>query len=782
MSRITVRRDRSVSVVNQRGPVRVVVSPQGPQGSLGPTGPHSGLDYLFDTGTTDADPGSGNLRFNHATLASATFMYISKTGRNGESLGSDIGRWDDTAGMHRGHGRVYDIADRTRFIEFDLETALTDGTTYWKVPLANVTGGATPSAGVVLDVFFARAGDAVSPTTTRGDIIRRGASADERLALGTSGYHLQSDGTDPVWAGFMQAGTGASTRTWQAKARDIVSVLDFGAVGDGDIANASVNATALTNALATGKTVLIPYTSAGYHFGTNQLTIGTGQYLLGENKVQLKSTAAGSDCFIRMTGFNQTSGLENVTIDMDGSGASSTAVRFGTSSGVVYRTRMSKLNFRNCVEAIGDEVHATNYVVDCMFEDIECVLTRGRQVYLRRSRGFMLFDAFIIDRTGDAGTVTWEGARLEDGIGIELNRFDVVGQVGTTAQALAYGLVMLNCTSVWMDRVLCDNSTGPGMLLQNVTNLIGKNVEVYQNLTSAVVMVSCDHVQVVNFFVEGGQGLTGAAAGAHGIYLETCDSVQFSNVRSRNNTAAGLFLNGSTNVQVNGNIVNDNGTFGVQEFGAADNNMILNAVATGNAAADYALLGTRSLVLARTVAGMRAITVAGKGVVSAEMASILAADRTGNDSATAQPVFGSAADEVTVAASTTYEFEAVYWITRAAGTTSHTTGVLFAGTATFTAIDYLAQVTNPTGNVLAAVQQIMAAAATETVLTAANTSATENLMIKLRGTMRVNAAGTIIPQFKYSAAPGGVPSVKRDSFFRMWPVGSSSVEISGRWS
>jgi hypothetical protein len=75
--------------------------------------------------------------------------------------------------------------------------------------------------------------DTVSPTTTRGDIIRRGASDDERLALGTSGYALISDGTDPAWTGFTQAGTGATTRTWQAKARDIITPLDFGATGDG---------------------------------------------------------------------------------------------------------------------------------------------------------------------------------------------------------------------------------------------------------------------------------------------------------------------------------------------------------------------------------------------------------------------------------------------------------------------------------------------------------------------------------------------------------------------
>lgn len=45
-----------------------------------------------------------------------------------------------------------------------------------------------------------RAPSASSPTTTRGDLIRRGASADERVALGTAGHVLTSDGTDAVWA------------------------------------------------------------------------------------------------------------------------------------------------------------------------------------------------------------------------------------------------------------------------------------------------------------------------------------------------------------------------------------------------------------------------------------------------------------------------------------------------------------------------------------------------------------------------------------------------------
>lgn len=36
--------------------------------------------------------------------------------------------------------------------------------------------------------------------TTRGDVVRRGASSPERLALGSSGQALESDGTDVVWA------------------------------------------------------------------------------------------------------------------------------------------------------------------------------------------------------------------------------------------------------------------------------------------------------------------------------------------------------------------------------------------------------------------------------------------------------------------------------------------------------------------------------------------------------------------------------------------------------
>ncbi len=135
--------------------------------------------------------------------------------------------------------------------------------------------------------------DALAPTTTRGDIITRGASANGRLAVGTSGYHLSSDGTDPSWVGFLQSGTGAVTRTWQDKNSDIVSVLDFGAVSG---IGASTKVAAVNYALSilvnnTGYTFnevkldcfpLGPFNCAGP--GKDKLTdlVGSGDVLGGE--------------------------------------------------------------------------------------------------------------------------------------------------------------------------------------------------------------------------------------------------------------------------------------------------------------------------------------------------------------------------------------------------------------------------------------------------------------------------------------------------------------------
>lgn len=152
---------------------------------------------------------------------------------------------------------------------------------------------------------------------------------------------------------------------------------------------------------------------------------------------------------------------------------------------------------------------------------------------------------------------------------------------------------------------------------------------------------------------------------------------------------------------------------------------------------------------------------------------LLTANQTGNNDANAQAILVGASAINLLAR--TYLFELFANISRAAGITSHTTSLLFAGTAVVSTIDYIASVSNPTGNVLGAASEIMGNAATALAVTAANTSATEDLRIWARGILRITTAGTFIPQFKYSAIPGGAPTIKRGAFITMRPQGSNTV-------
>lgn len=167
------------------------------------------------------------------------------------------------------------------------------------------------------------------------------------------------------------------------------------------------------------------------------------------------------------------------------------------------------------------------------------------------------------------------------------------------------------------------------------------------------------------------------------------------------------------------------------------------------------------------------------GAIPSVSSSILTADLAKANVATAQAWFGTGADEFALAAGTSYVFEGVLSLSRAAGATSHTTAIGFGGTATLTSIGYLAQVSNPTGNVLSAVQQIFGTAATAQIVTAANTVTTENVHVLVKGVVRCNAAGTFIPQFTYSAAPGGAPTVRANSHFTLFPVGSNAIALVG---
>ena len=143
---------------------------------------------------------------------------------------------------------------------------------------------------------------------------------------------------------------------------------------------------------------------------------------------------------------------------------------------------------------------------------------------------------------------------------------------------------------------------------------------------------------------------------------------------------------------------------------------------------------------------------------------------------------------VTVLGSTTYDFELVYSLVKTAGATSHNVQMSFAGTATlnnaYRSIISTSAVgaANTFNNVLGAIGYTTNFA--ETVNTS-GTLANANTIVHVveRGTISVNAGGTIIPQYILSAAPGGAYSVVAGAYFNLRRIGASGGNVSqGSWA
>ena len=163
----------------------------------------------------------------------------------------------------------------------------------------------------------------------------------------------------------------------------------------------------------------------------------------------------------------------------------------------------------------------------------------------------------------------------------------------------------------------------------------------------------------------------------------------------------------------------------------------------------------------------------------------LNADLAGANVNTAQSVFGVG---VTLPSATVYGFQAVYGLTKTAGVTSHTLAIGFGGTATINNVAYEALQATDASSTFAALTYATSAinflaTATSSVVSAASTSAARCWLIKLTGTVSINAGGTFLPQYTLSTAPGGAYSTIAGSYIRLTPIGAAGSNSSqGTWS
>ncbi len=104
-----------------------------------PAGGDSAM-FQYSTTTADADPGAGKFRLNHATISSATQMYIDDLEYNGTDVTAWVQSWDDVTGNDTNRGRIRISKANTldTWMVFKVTGAITDATGYSKITLVYI--------------------------------------------------------------------------------------------------------------------------------------------------------------------------------------------------------------------------------------------------------------------------------------------------------------------------------------------------------------------------------------------------------------------------------------------------------------------------------------------------------------------------------------------------------------------------------------------------------------------------------------------------------------------
>jgi hypothetical protein len=196
----------------------------------------------------------------------------------------------DNSGVILSGGLVYTYAAGTTTPQAAYTTS--SGSTAHTNPIVLDSAGRVPSGGeiwltdAVAYKFLLKTSAAVTIGTY--DNVTGNSSGISSSLAASSGSSL---------VGFIQSGTGAVATTVQSKLRESVSVMDFGAVGDG-VTN---DAAAIQLALNTGKSVLIP--SGTFLFGSTVSFTADNQCIYGVGNTSILKSGPNS-VYINSVGFD----------------------------------------------------------------------------------------------------------------------------------------------------------------------------------------------------------------------------------------------------------------------------------------------------------------------------------------------------------------------------------------------------------------------------------------------------------------------------------------------
>ncbi len=402
--------------------------------------------------------------------------------------------------------------------------------------------------------------------------------------------------------GFLQAGTGAVTRTAQAKMRDVVSVKDFGAVGDGvtdDTAALQACYTAHPGAVIdheNGKTYIVSAT----------LNVSSGSILQGASTIKAKNATAIAGAVLLGSGVSDVK-IRELKINGNASGSN------GATFGVFFMS-----GSRNVIE----NVH--------VFDTLQTGLK------LESESGSKILNNQVIN-CGRVGFAENHGIEVISITSTPLQNIVIAGNtvtaafrkgittystgVGVVRDVAIYGNTVNGC-SLGGVYIGSDSNTYPQSGISVTGNVCFDN---YVNITLAsttggvVSGNTCRDdnggggIEVIKSDEYTVSGNLVSDSSVHGIQASkgtaTCANGSITgNTVTRSNTSSsgfgcGILLEGATNTVVAGNTVTDSAarmTYGIAENGTADQNVIGANKVLNATAGNYLVVGTSTSSITQT--------------------------------------------------------------------------------------------------------------------------------------------------------------------------------------
>lgn len=227
----------------------------GSSGANGLDGTSVGVEFQYSTTTTASDPGAGYFRFNNATIASATAMYIDNVDYGGSSTTTWLDSFDDSTNTtHYGYIFLRGKTTPSAWAVASLTSTVTDSTGYRTLgSISVVASGGTWTNNDRFIMLFMRTGNKGADGAGSGDVVGPASSVDSEIALfsSTTGKLIKRASTTGILKGTSGVISAAVSGTDYAPATSGSAILKGSGAGGFSDAAAGTDYVAPGGALGT---------------------------------------------------------------------------------------------------------------------------------------------------------------------------------------------------------------------------------------------------------------------------------------------------------------------------------------------------------------------------------------------------------------------------------------------------------------------------------------------------------------------------------------------------